>query len=227
MIKILSTKILSKNLVKKIKKNNLEFFEHNFLKISYKKLENKNINLLQENNNLIFIFTSKYALENIKKIKIKNKKCFAIEWKTSELAKKNWFEILGVWKNSLDLAEKINNSLLELKNKTLIHLTTENHLKDMEDFLKKKWIILETINVYEKKLNPKKIDFQFDAILFFSPSSIDSFFIKNNLEKKVIIFCIWETTKKYLLEKKLKNKIIISKKSSIKNLVEEIFNYYK
>lgn len=231
-IKIISTKKIEKFLKEKLENNNFKIYDYNFLEISFKNEKNILLEKKLKNPKNIFIFTSQYAIKSIKHLDIKNIKCFTIKWKTSELAKKYWFEILDTWKNSLDLA----NSLLEFLpfsqkeggyKKNLIHLTTENHLKNMEDFLKKKWINLETINVYEKKLNPKKIDFLYDAILFFSPSSIDSFFLKNNLEKKVVVFCIWKTTKKYFLEKKLKNKIIVSKKSTEKSLIDEIFNYYK
>jgi uroporphyrinogen-III synthase len=60
----------------------------------------------------------------------------------------------------------------------------------MKNFLSKKNIELKTINVYEKKISPKKIDFDYDGILFFSPSQIESFFQKNFLKENIIIFCI-------------------------------------
>ncbi len=226
MIKILSTKKISENF-KKIYKENFKFFSYDFLEISF--LEQKNLENIFKNSENIFIFTSQYAIKsilenkNLKEKILKNKlKAYAIEWKTSDLVKKAWFEILETWKNSLDLVEKINT-----KNFKLIHLTTENHLKDMQVFLEKKWIKLKTINVYEKKLSPKKIDFEFEAILFFSPSAIESFFKNNIINENIIVFCIWKITKKYFLEKKLKNKIIITEKHSEEDLLKTMQNYFK
>ena len=45
--------------------------------------------------------------------------------------------------------------------------------------LKKAQIPVIEVEVYKTTLNPKKFDQQFDAVLFFSPSGVESFFSKN------------------------------------------------
>ncbi len=224
-IKILFTKKISKKTKNLLK--NFEVKETEFLKIS-PILNQKKISFLKNYKNP-FIFTSSNSLESIKNIKnFKKKKCFVKEWKPYSLAKNYNFEILESWKNSDLLAKKIKKYYKKnLEKKEFLHITTKNHRKEIYDFAKKNNFKIKNIFVYSKKNLKKKINFFYDAIVFFSPSIANNFLQKNILEKEKIIFCIWNTTKKFLQQKNIKNKIIIPKNPTQESIAKEILNFYK
>jgi uroporphyrinogen-III synthase len=55
-------------------------------------------------------------------------------------------------------------------------------------------IDVKEITVYQTALTPKKIDKEYDAILFFSPSAAESFFKSNRLPAQTSVFVIGSTT---------------------------------
>jgi uroporphyrinogen-III synthase len=78
--------------------------------------------------------------------------------------------------------------------------------------------------VYETTLTPQKIKNSVEAILFFSPSGVESY-LKDNTLKKEVCFCIGETTAE-ALQKTTKN-IIIAENPTIEDVIEECINEYK
>ncbi|WP_238785331.1 uroporphyrinogen-III synthase [Blattabacterium cuenoti] len=84
--------------------------------------------------------------------------------------------------------------------------------------------------VYETILSPKKIDnlYNYDVIVFFSPSGVRSFFLENNIENdaKTEVFAIGKTTAKSISNFLSKKKIWYPSKPSLKkifSLIKKIF----
>jgi len=90
--------------------------------------------------------------------------------------------------------------------------------------LKKKKIKFQEIEVYKTSLNPKPFSQEFDGILFFSPSAVQSFTAENEL-KNSTIFCIGKTTASEA--KKHSNNIITATKPSIENVIVQVVKYFK
>ncbi|MBS1975620.1 MAG: uroporphyrinogen-III synthase, partial [Bacteroidetes bacterium] len=65
----------------------------------------------------------------------------------------------------------------------------------------------------------------YDAILFYSPSAVNSFFEKNNPGPQTILFAIGNTTTKEI-KKYTNNKIVVADKPSKKLLAEQAINYF-
>ena len=80
------------------------------------------------------------------------------------------------------------------------------------------------IQVYETTLTPHKIKTKVDAILFFSPSGVESYLAENKI-KNEICFCIGETTAE-ALEKTTRN-IIVAEQPSVENVIDDVIAEYK
>jgi uroporphyrinogen-III synthase len=217
-IRILSTKKLLNNQKQYLLNSLFSIIEIDFITI-----KNKNFDLSKINKNLIF--TSQNAVESVLKLDnietLKSKNVFCVGLKTKELLSQNGFNVIAYTGYAEDLAEII----------ALVYATESytffcgNKRRDiLPETLKEANIIFNEIEVYETTLTPEKVTTSIDGILFFSPSAVESYCLKNKL-KDEICFCIGNTTAK-VLENKAKN-IIIANQPTIENTIIQTINYYK
>jgi len=82
------------------------------------------------------------------------------------------------------------------------------------------WFVHEVV-VYQTTLTPTRIEKHYDAIAFFSPSAVESFFSVNTVEQDVQLFAIGETTAT-ALQKKSRNRVSVSEKPDEKILIAQI-----
>ncbi len=94
----------------------------------------------------------------------------------------------------------------------------------LPDALKEAGIKFNEIQVYDTSLQPQKIKTAVDALLFFSPSGVESY-LKENTIKKETCFCIGETTAEAL--HKITKNIIIADQPTVENVIEDVINEYK
>ncbi len=85
-------------------------------------------------------------------------------------------------------------------------------------------IDFRAFEVYENKLNPLEMEQSFDAILFFSPSAVESFLMDNFIPDNTITFAIGTTTAA-ALEGKAKH-ISIADAPSESAVVEAVMQYF-
>lgn len=220
-ISILSTKTLSGEQRKAFLEANFDLLEQDFIEI-----ENNNFELTNINQNLIF--TSQNAVLSVlahpKVEELKNKTAFCVGLKTKILLSENGFNVDVYTGYAEDLAEII----------TLIHCSESftffsgNLRKEtLPKALKNAGIKFNEIETYQTKLAPFKISKEenFEAILFFSPSGVESY-LKDNKIKNETCFCIGETTAEALKNNKIKN-IVIAETPSIEDVIIEVIEYYK
>ncbi|MDD3645867.1 MAG: uroporphyrinogen-III synthase [Candidatus Gracilibacteria bacterium] len=220
-VQIISARKLDISNIEEAKKKGIDIFDFDFVQITYIK-DNKILDKLYSNEDS-FVFTSIHAINAIDDIeKLKTKKAYCIGGKTSLQAEKRGFEILGTGDNALELAKVINKT----GEKKVCHLASNPRRNELYNYLESVNVQVETIEVYQKQLKPIKVDFAYDAILFFSPSQVEAFLEINKLPKDVICFCIGETTASYL-KQKCTNKIIVSKKHSEEAMLKSLYDYYK
>lgn len=81
------------------------------------------------------------------------------------------------------------------------------------------------IVVYETVNKQHKIDKPYDAVLFFSPSAVESFFEANMLPAQTIVFVIGKTTKE-TVSKFCNNKILVSDEPAKDQLVTAAIDYF-
>lgn len=194
---ILSTKLLNNSIIKKAKQE----FGYDLVCKSFTRIKEVDFvcspYTIQSYDG--FAFTSAnavhYFLENIN---------------TSALAKKSIFALQGATRRELLSRDIIPNiiapnvdelgKLIKLKHEAIrvqkvLHPTGNLTLSTLRDILIESGLSYQDINVYKTELNPIPIDaYPYKAVLFFSPSAIDSFSMVNRFLSERIYVCIGQTT---------------------------------
>lgn len=218
MIQILSTKILSDN-----QKQALTNADFNIIEVDFIQSKNQAFELNKINDNLIF--TSQNAVQSFlldpKSEDLKIKNVFCVGLKTKILLSENGFNVVAYTGYAEDLAEIIT---LIYSNESFTFFSGNLRRETLPKALKEAEIKFNEIQVYETILTPQKIKTPVEAILFFSPSGIESYLKENNI-KKEICFCIGTTTSS-ALDKITKN-IIIADQPTVEDVIEEVLNYYQ
>jgi uroporphyrinogen-III synthase len=216
-MKILSTKILTDSQKKPLIEAGLELMENDFISTKIKSFDLQNINES-------LIFTSQNSVESILQHpeleKLKTKKVYCVGIKTKKLLAENGFEVIAYTGYAADLAEIIT---LIYKSESFTFFSGNKRRDTLPNALKESGIIFNEIEVYETTLTPQKIKGTVDAVLFFSPSAVESYLADNKL-KNEICFCIGETTAS-ALENKTKN-IIIADQPTIEDVIEVVIEEY-
>lgn len=215
---ILSTKILSPLQKQELTKAGIEVIEADFIKTENKPFELKNLNES-------LIFTSQNAvhsvLSNPKSEELKSKNVYCVGLKTKILLSENGFNVVAYTGYASDLAEIIT---LIYRNESYTFFSGNLRRDTLPNALKEAGIKLNEIQVYETSLQPQKIKSPVDAILFFSPSGVESY-LKDNSIKKETCFCIGETTAEVL--HKITKNIIIADQPTVEDVIEDVLSEYK
>lgn len=217
-VQIVSTKILSPLHKQELMKYGIEVIEADFIKTENKPFELKDLNES-------LIFTSQNAVQSVLKDpnveKLKSKNVYCVGLKTKTLLTDNGFNVVAYTGYASDLAEIITL----IYNQESYTFFSGNLRRDtLPNALKEAGIKFNEIQAYETSLTPHKIKTPADAILFFSPSGIESY-LKENTIKKETCFCIGETTAEAL--SKITKNIIIADQPTVENVIEDVLNEYK
>lgn len=97
-------------------------------------------------------------------------------------------------------------------------------LPTIPDGLKKAGIDFTAIEVYQNTATPQVLQEDFEAILFFSPSAVESFLKNNFIPDNTITFAIGKTTAKAL--KPFAKQIIISEDTTEVAVVKAVVKYF-
>lgn len=225
---ILSTKVLKPYIKLQLVDNDFNVIEHDYIKIE----QLKNLDFVSVLNSQLpsYIFTSKHAVRcfvqqvSDNKIKI-NKKAvfFSLSGETQKTLADEGFTATIIADNAADLAKRI---VREQSLKDAIFFCGDKRRDELPQILQDAGILLKEMILYKNIEQVKKIENSFQAIMFFSPSAIESFFKENVLPKTVACFCIGYTTANALKEHKISNKIIVSNYPSQQNMVDVLLNYF-
>ena len=217
---ILSTKTLSVEQRQVFLDANFDLLEQDFIEIKNNLFELNTIN-----NNLIF--SSQNAVLSLMEQNgwevLKTKPVFCVGVKTKELLELHGFTV-DVY---LDYASELAEIITLIYNKESYTFLSGNLRKEtLPKALKSARITFNEIEVYQTTLAPFKISDQenFDGILFFSPSAVESY-LTNNKIKNEVCFCVCTTTAAALETKKIKN-IIIAETPTIEEVILEVIEYY-
>ncbi len=117
-----------------------------------------------------------------------NWKIFCIGNTTRKLVKEIFGEknIAGTADNASALADSIIESA-SIKN--IVFFSGNQRRDELPEKLKKNHIKVEEIVVYKTIETPELLTKSYDAILFFSPSAVQSFFSKNTISDSTPNFC--------------------------------------
>jgi uroporphyrinogen-III synthase len=217
-IQIVATKKLSGEQKQALAKANIEVIEADFIQTQNKPFELKDLN---EN----LIFTSQNAvhsvLSNPESEKLKSKNVFCVGLKTKILLSESGFNVVAYTGYASDLAEIIT---LIYRQESFTFFSGNLRRETLPQALKEGEVKFNEIQVYDTSLTPQKIKTAPDAILFFSPSGVESY-LKENTIKKEKCFCIGETTADAL--DKITQNIIIADQPTVEDVIEDVIEEYK
>ena len=217
-IRILSTKILTTPQKQELLKAHFEVVEADFIKT-----ENRTFELKALNDNLIF--TSQNAVRSFFQHPefetLKSKNVFCVGLKTKIVLSEAGFNVVAYTGYAADLAEIIT---LIYASESYTFFSGNLRKETLPKALKEAGVKFNEIQVYETTLTPQQIKTTHDAILFFSPSGVESYLAANKI-KKELCFCIGETTAEGLF--KITKNIIVADQPSVENVIEDVIEEYK
>jgi uroporphyrinogen-III synthase len=195
-VHILSTGPVEKALIEEAARLKIIIDEISFIKTEEIISEETEAKIKElSNQNIWVIFTSGNAVEAVgKRIASKHKwKIFCLGNATTNVVTKylGVGSILGTAENATVLANKI----LENANVKAVTFFCGDHRRDeLPQKLKSRGIGVEEIIVYKTLETTEVVNKEYDAILFYSPSAVNSFFVKNSISAKTQLFAIGTTT---------------------------------
>ncbi len=166
------------------------------------------------------IFSSLNGLKAVldKGVAIKN--YFCVGKRTESLLNKLNIKVQHCAPNAKALSEYI---ITNHKDKSYHYFCAKDRLEILPNALTKNKIIWREIPVYKTIYTPKKYEQEFDGVLFFSPSGVESYFSKNNISGHS--FCIGNTTAKAL--KKYTEQYTVAAQPSIENVLVKVIKHFK
>lgn len=225
-ITILSTRSLDDELIREAETKDILIDVLPFIKtelVSSTDTQNKIENILAIAATIVF--TSVNAVEAVsQKIKDQKPKIFCIGHATKASVEKYFGEgsIAGFADNARELAEAIINEKIS----EVIFFCSDHRRDELPDLLKKNNVEVKEFVVYRTISIPKKIEKNYDGILFFSPSAVKSFFQNNQADDQTVLFAIGNTTANEIKEFS-KNKIVVSDTPEKKILLEKAINFFQ
>ncbi|WP_413999790.1 uroporphyrinogen-III synthase [Flavobacterium sp. W1B] len=217
-MRILSTRILLDSQKQELLNAKFDLTEVDFIATKHNRFE-----LNEINDNLIFTSQNSVlsVFEHPDFEALKSKNVFCVGLKTKILLSEAGFNVIAYTGYAADLAEIIT---LIYGSESYTFFSGNLRRETLPVALKEAKIKFNEIKVYETTLTPHKIKTAVDAILFFSPSGIESY-LKENTIKKETCFCIGTTTAE-ALEGITKN-VIIADQPTIEDVIEDVIAEYK
>lgn len=148
------------------------------------------------------------------------KNIYCVGGKTKRLVERK----IGKVTHSENNAKLLATYLLDnIKGKELTFFCSNQRRNELPEMLSEHGITVNEVEAYQTKYAPVIVDDKTEGILFFSPSAVRSYLLKNNPDK--IAFCIGETTASEAA--KHFKKIKTSKFPSVEGVVQLVNAHYK
>lgn len=172
------------------------------------------------------IFTSMNAVEAViaQLDYVPEWKVFTLGGITRELVSQYFGEnsIEATGKNATNLAQKI---VLHNHTQPLVFFSGDQRLDELPEILKANEVEVAELVVYQTILTPISITNQYDAVAFFSPSAVHSFFSENTLPLTTVLFSIGKTTTA-TIKTYVANPVITSEWPGKEQLIDLAINYF-
>ncbi len=131
--------------------------------------------------------------------------------------------IVAVANNAAELATII---IEDGEEEEVVFFCGDQRLDTLPDTLRKNKIEVYEVVVYRMQKVQNEISENYDGILFFSPSAVDSFFSANKIDDGVVLFAIGNTTAN-ATKKHTANKVVFSETASKESMVDYAIKYFK
>ncbi len=141
------------------------------------------------------VITSKNAVEalltNVSADELQFKNIYCVGRRTKRLIEKRIGKVKHFEKNAQKLAEHMVDYL---EGTEVTYFCSNLRLDDLPNVLTKNNIIVNEIEAYKTKYSPVEVGLNVKGVLFFSPSTVESYMQMNKADK--IAYCIGESTAK-------------------------------
>jgi hydroxymethylbilane synthase len=169
------------------------------------------------------IITSKNTVEalltNFSATELQFKNIYCVGRRTKRMVENRIGNVTHTEANAKKLAEYLAN---HLNNEEVTYFCSDLRLDDLPNILAKNNITVNEIEAYQTKFDADKIENNLDGIMFYSPSTVESFLKQNKANG--IAFCIGETTAK--AAKQYFEDVRIAKVPTVESVIELVNSHY-
>ena len=215
---VYSTKSLTEGqrflLNKNVTVENSDFIKISLNRIHPHLLKNKIQNVIITSKNAVEALTTNYSANKLKFTNI-----YCVGRRTKRLIENKIGKVTHVEKSAQKLAEY----LVEFMNGDEVTYFCGNlRLDDLPHILNKNGIKLHEVEAYQTKFDGLKVPESVESVMFYSPSTVESFVRENH--KEVIAFCIGETTAKEA--QKHFTDVRVAKVPTVESVIELVNEHY-
>lgn len=211
---VLSTKKLTLNQKELFLNSGIGLVEYNAIAIEFIDFNLQNTGIKNA------VFTSINAMKALEGKSIMIESCYCVGDKTAAYAIEKGLRVFEKADNAEALASKI---IKDHSQKEFYFFSGNKRRDELPALLEKNNIKLKEFRVYNTYLNLKEFSSEFDGIMFFSPSGVESYASKNIL--KTTAFCIGRTTASEA--KKYTDNIIVATRPSVENVIAKVVSNLK
>lgn len=226
--KILCTRPVDERLIRKAARNNIQIDALSFIDTSPK----QDIETQQEiewisTEQSIVVFTSMNAVDAVTEMLdgyIPEWTIYCMGQSTQQRVTDYFGErsIAGTADNAATLADEL---IENEEPDEVVFFCGNRRREELPGKLRQHTIEVNEMVVYETTLIQHKVEDDYDGILFFSPSAVESFFSNNRLQQTAVVFAIGETTAKEV-KQYCSNKIIIAQQPGKEALLAQAVDYF-
>jgi len=216
MKSILSTKKLNSK-----QRNHL--LEQGYIAVDYNAIDIEFLDFKMPTKIQNAIFTSQNGVRSMMNSELIIQNCFCVGQKTKTLLEEKGLKVIKMAKNSSELGEFIGKND---KNEVFHYICGEQRRDELPSVLENSKISFLELKTYKTVLKPKKFDQKWDGILFFSPSSVASYYTLNKSDRfEPTLFCIGETTAE--AARNYSTKIEVAEETSVESVIENALKKFK
>ena len=191
-----------------------------FVKISFNRMTPKVLRPFPKN----VIFTSKNAVEallmNFAPQELQFENIYCVGRKTKRLVERKIGKVKHTENNAKALAEYLVDFI---EGTSITYFCSDIRLDELPSILDKNNIEVKEVTAYETKYDPIKISDTIKGVMFFSPSTVQSY--KQENDDDVIAFCIGETTAKEA--SKHFDDVRVAKMPTVESVIELVNEYFQ
>lgn len=226
---VLSTALLDKKTTDLVKDSNVTLYVLAFTEVYTNitdEVKNKIANLSVAPINVVF--TSANAVRavvigNSFYAPLWNIYCIGNATKNTVLQNFSDTQIIGTAADALSLATLIQRNE-HVRN--VYFFCGDQRMDTLPDTLRDTGVEVNEIIVYKTVATPHLVDTKYDAILFFSPSGVNSFFKACHVREDTVLFAIGTTTAE-AIRTYVPNKVIVCPNPSKEKMVTDVVAYFK
>jgi len=169
------------------------------------------------------VITSKNAVEslitNYSAVELQFKNIYCVGRRTKRLVENK----IGKVKHTENNAKKLAEYLVEyMEGSEVTYFCSDLRLDDLPTILEKNNIKVTEVEAYQTKYDGIKVNDSVESVMFYSPSTVESF-VQNN-KAEIIAFCIGETTAKEA--KKHFKDVRVAKVPTVESVIELVNGHY-